>query len=102
METAFEPRELRDVFGSYPTGVIALATAIDGEPTGIAASSFVPVSLVPPLLAVCIAMSSSTWPKMRNADSFGLSVLSEKHDEASRRLASKEVDRFESIDWFST
>ena len=41
---------LRRVFGCFPSGVIAVCASIDGEPVGMAASSFTTVSVAPPLV----------------------------------------------------
>src|SRR5258708_28096524 len=67
--------QLRRVLATFPTGVAAVAAIIDGEPAGLAASSFVSVSLDPPLVSVCIGHSSTTWPVLRTADRLGISVL---------------------------
>ncbi|MFE3287545.1 flavin reductase family protein, partial [Streptomyces sp. NPDC059233] len=56
---------LRAVYGAFPTGVTAIAALIDGAPVGLAASSFTTVSLAPPLVSVCMAHTSSTWPVLR-------------------------------------
>ena len=87
-------RVLRDAFGHFPSGVIAICADVDGERTGLAASTFVPVSLDPPLVAFCVQNSSTTWPKMRGAAHLGISVLGEAHDAVARVLAAKTGDRF--------
>jgi flavin reductase (DIM6/NTAB) family NADH-FMN oxidoreductase RutF len=97
-----DSRTLRNAFGCFPTGVTAICAMIDGQPVGMAASSFVSVSLDPPLVLVCIQNSSSTWRKLRNAPRIGVSVLGEGHDHACSQLAAKSGDRFESLDWSST
>lgn len=93
---------LRRVFGTFPTGVTALAALVDGEPTGIAANSFTSVSLDPPLASVCVATTSQTWPRLRGATRIGVSVLSHRQEEASRRLASRGADRFAGLSWIPT
>ena len=75
---------------------------IDGEPVGMAASSFTSVSLDPALVVVCIQNSSATWRKMRSAPRIGVSVLGEEHDRACSQLAAKSGDRFERLEWFAT
>jgi flavin reductase (DIM6/NTAB) family NADH-FMN oxidoreductase RutF len=90
---------LRRVFGTFPTGVTAVA-AFDGDvPLGLAASSFTSVSLDPPIVSVCIAHSSRTWPRIRRGPRVGISVLGEHQEEACRRLAARDVDRFASLRW---
>lgn len=93
------PEELRKAFAAFPSGVAAICAHIDGEPVGMAASSFTSVSLDPPLVSVCIQNSSTTWPVLRERTRMGLSVLAEGHDQACRQLASKTGDRFAGIAW---
>jgi flavin reductase (DIM6/NTAB) family NADH-FMN oxidoreductase RutF len=95
-------RTLRDALGCFPTGVTAICAMLDGEPVGMAASSFTSVSLDPALVLVCIQNSSATWGKLRSAPRIGVSVLGEEHDRACSQLAAKSGDRFESLDWFVT
>lgn len=93
-------RALRDAFGRFPSGVVALCSVTDGDRVGMAASTFVPVSLDPPLVAVCIQKTSTTWPKLRNAGALGISILGEGHGLAARTLSIKSGDRFEGIATF--
>jgi flavin reductase (DIM6/NTAB) family NADH-FMN oxidoreductase RutF len=93
-QTETDGRALRDAFGHFPSGVIAICAEVDGERTGLAASTFVPVSLDPPLVAFCVQNTSTTWPKMRGSSHLGISVLGEAHDSAARVLAAKTGDRF--------
>ncbi len=94
--------ELRHAFGCFPSGVIAVAALVDGKPEGLAASSFTSVSLSPPLVSVCIAHTSTTWPRLGRAESLGLSVLAEAHDTVARSLASKNGQRFAAVGWDRT
>jgi flavin reductase (DIM6/NTAB) family NADH-FMN oxidoreductase RutF len=94
-----DSRVLRNAFGCFPSGVTAICAMIDGEPVGMSASTFVSVSLEPPLALVCIQNSSTTWRKLRDAPRIGVSVLGEEHDKACLQLASKSGDRFEGLQW---
>jgi flavin reductase (DIM6/NTAB) family NADH-FMN oxidoreductase RutF len=98
----FDPVQLRAVFGAFPSGVTAIAALIDGQPIGLAASSFVSVSLDPPLVSVCVAHTSTTWPALREATRFGVSVLAADQERACRQLSSRDGDRFEALDWRAT
>jgi flavin reductase (DIM6/NTAB) family NADH-FMN oxidoreductase RutF len=93
---------LRRVFGAYPTGVTALAALVDGTPVGMAANSFASVSLDPPLVSVCVATASATWPLLRRAERLGVSVLSHEQEHASRSLAARGTDRFAGLAWDPT
>ncbi|WP_374091347.1 flavin reductase family protein [Pseudomonas sp. TH10] len=56
-----ETRSLRDVFGSFMTGVtVVTAWGSDGAPRGFTANSFTSVSLDPALVLVCIAKNSNS------------------------------------------
>ena len=92
---------LREAFGHFPSGVIAIAAEINGIREGLAASTFVPVSLEPPLVSFCVQNTSTTWPKLRDVRALGISVLGEAHDEAARRLAAKTGDRFADLETVS-
>jgi flavin reductase (DIM6/NTAB) family NADH-FMN oxidoreductase RutF len=85
---------LREAFGCFPIGVVAIAAEVDGDKVGLAASTFVPVSLNPPLVSFCIQNSSTTWPKLKDLPALGISVLGEAHNDAARTLAAKTGDRF--------
>lgn len=96
------PEELRRVFGAFPTGVTAIAALADGVPIGLAANSFASVSLEPPLVSVCIARSSTTWPALRDRTRLGVTVLGAHQEDACRRLAAKTGDRFADLDLRTT
>ena len=95
------PTSLREAFGHFPSGVIAIAAEVDGIRVGLAASTFVPVSLDPPLVSFCVQNTSETWPKLRSLPQLGISVLGESHDDAVRALAAKTGDRFAGLDTVS-
>jgi flavin reductase (DIM6/NTAB) family NADH-FMN oxidoreductase RutF len=85
---------LREAFGHFPSGVVAICAEIEGERVGMAASTFVPVSLEPPLVSFCVQNTSTTWPRLASSARIGISVLGEAHDRAVRVLAAKTGDRF--------
>ncbi|QIX53639.1 flavin reductase family protein [Rhodococcus sp. DMU1] len=95
--TVFDPKELRRIFSGCPSGVVAICAEIDGTPTGMAVSTFVPVSLEPALVGVFIQNTSRTWPMLERGTRLGLSVLGSDNEHAATALAMKEGNRFESI-----
>jgi flavin reductase (DIM6/NTAB) family NADH-FMN oxidoreductase RutF len=97
-----DPAELRRVFGAFPTGVTAIAAFAGGVPLGIAASSFTSVSLDPPIVSVCIGHRSTTWPRLRQAPRLGISILGAHQEDACRRLAARDPDRFATLPWRAT
>ena len=103
MSLKLDPLTLRKVFAQHPSGVAALCAELDGEKTGIVASSFtVGVSLEPALVMFAVQKSSNTWPKLRNAGRIGVSVLSERNEGVCAQIASKNGDRFRGIDTYSS
>jgi len=100
--TELNPTTLREAFGHFPSGVIAIAAEVGGTRVGLAASTFVPVSLDPPLVSFCVQNTSETWPKLKDLPTLGISVLGESHDAAARTLAAKTGDRFAGLSTVST
>ncbi|MHA3703268.1 flavin reductase family protein [Jatrophihabitans sp. YIM 134969] len=94
-----DPARLRRVFGSYPTGVTAVAAVVDGRPLGITANSFTSVSLEPALVSICVAHTSGTWSSLRAAPRLGVSILADGQERAGRQLAARVADRFDGLPW---
>ena len=88
----------RQLLGRFATGVVVLTT-IDpqGAPVGMTANSVASVSLVPPLLAVCVDHAAAIHGAVVAASHFALSVLSESHEELSRRFAGHETGPFAGV-----
>ncbi|MGP9488211.1 flavin reductase family protein [Glutamicibacter sp. 363] len=90
---------LRKVFAQHPSGIATLCAEVNGEKTGIVASSFtVGVSLEPALVMFAVQKTSNTWPKLRDANRIGVSVLSERNEGVCGQIASKSGDRFRGVD----
>src|SRR4051794_36560141 len=114
MQSALEPGRLRRGFGSFPTGVTRLAAEAGGGPAGRrpggvcpppraglrvraagggggragrAPTSFVWVPRPPPMVSVCVAHLSTTWPVLRRATRLGVSVLGAHQEHVGRRLS---------------
>lgn len=88
---ADDPMILRRTFGHFPSGVSVHAVEIDGEKHALVASSFmVGVSLEPALVAVAVQEQSSTWPILREADRFGVSIFGSGQGDMVRQLAGKD------------
>lgn len=101
-EHPLAPARLRQVFGAFPTGVTVVAALVDGVPVGLTANSFTAVSLEPPLVSVCVAHTSTTWPLLAGRARLGVTVLSTGHEQAAAQLASRSADRFAGLDWRAT
>lgn len=94
-----EPRELRDAFGRFMTGV-TIVTCLDeaGRPVGFTANSFSSVSLSPPLLLVCPGKFLSSFKAFSACKTFAVSVLSEGQEDIANVFAGYKGDRFARVD----
>ncbi|WP_439956773.1 flavin reductase family protein [Nocardia fusca] len=88
------PSSLRTAFSHIPFAVVAIGADTGLERLVMAASTFVPVSLDPPLVSFCVQNESRTWRALGVLPHLGISVLTTAHDNAARTLASKHGDRF--------
>jgi len=96
----FEPRALREAFGSFTTGVTVVTTHdTQNIPLGFTANSFTSVSIDPPLVLVCMANSSANYEVLVKADRFAINILSEQQKEVSNTFARPVVDRFSTVNW---
>lgn len=98
-QDARTPEDFRRVLGHLPTGVVVVAARTDAGLVGMAVNSITSVSLEPRLVSVCAARTSSTWPQLRRAGRFCISILAEHHEGASRQFAAPGVDRFAGLTW---
>jgi flavin reductase (DIM6/NTAB) family NADH-FMN oxidoreductase RutF len=93
------PEHFRDVLGHLPTGVTVIATLAPAGPIGMTASSVTSVSLDPPLILVCPAKTSTTWPAIRASSRFCLNVMAGGQESLARRFSSQLTDRFAGVSW---
>lgn len=97
--SAIDQGVFRDTMGRFCTGVV-LVTGMDGaEPVGFAAQSFVSLSLDPPLVAVCPALTSSSWPRVRASGHFCINVLGADQKMLCDAFARSGGDKYAGIAW---
>ena len=91
---------LKDVMRGYPQGVTVVTTKDHGVLKGITVSSFISVSLQPPLILVSIAKDSGFHEAFRNSTEFAVNFLAEDQKSVSDRFAGrlKLADRFQGLD----
>ena len=93
-----DPARLREAFGAFPSGVVAVAAEVEGSLVGMAASSFTSVSLEPALVSFSVANTSQTWSSLRRARHLGLTVLADHQDAVCRQLAGSVERRFQGLE----
>jgi flavin reductase (DIM6/NTAB) family NADH-FMN oxidoreductase RutF len=91
--------EFRRALGHLPTAVTVVTAFADDGLKGMSANSVTSVSLDPPLILVCPARTSTTWPKIRATGKFCVNVMAHHHVEACKRFALRGADRFAGVDW---
>ena len=74
-----DPRAYRDTMGLFATGVTVITMAAGRDVHGMTANAFMSVSLVPPLVAVSIALDTYSNRFIREAGGFSINIL-EKDD----------------------
>jgi len=95
-----DPRELRNAFGAFMTGV-TVVTTVDksGIPLGFTANSFSSVSMAPPLLSVCPGKFLSSFEAFNQCDYFNVSILAHDQQSVSNVFASSSEERFSQVKW---
>ena len=94
-----DARRFRDTMGQFATGVVIATGTLDGQPAGFAAQSFTSLSLDPPLIALCPAKTSTSWPKLRDAGHFCINVLAHDQKAVCDVMAQSGIDKFAALDW---
>ena len=97
---AIEKNELRRVMGHFATGVTVITSIrSSGEMHGLTANAFTSVSLVPPLLLVCIDKKAESYPCFDESKIFTVNVLAADQEALSRRFAVTGGDKFEGVSY---
>jgi flavin reductase (DIM6/NTAB) family NADH-FMN oxidoreductase RutF len=92
--------EFRRACGRFSSGV-TIATVLDAEgaPHGLTVSSFTSVSLVPPLISICLGHAVTVIDLFRASNFFGVNILSETQQYLAEQFARKGHDRFQGVAW---
>ena len=90
--------ELRGAMGRFATGVTVVTLLDDQDvPQGFTVNSLTSVSLVPPLVLVCVDHSANILRCFSKNYAFTVNILSEEQEEISSQFASKTEDKFAGI-----
>jgi flavin reductase (DIM6/NTAB) family NADH-FMN oxidoreductase RutF len=86
----------RRALGRFASGVTVVTTRdAAGQPLGLTVSAFCSVSLLPPLVLVCIDHRSEANRGLRESGVFAVSVLGEHQEDVSRRFAEPGLTKLE-------
>lgn len=94
-----DARQLRNTLGQFCTGVVIATGCVDGRPAGFAAQSFSSVSLDPPLVLLCPAKTSTSWPRLRDSGSFCINILAADQKPVCDVFAQSGIDKFAALSW---
>ncbi|MDH3519041.1 MAG: flavin reductase family protein [Myxococcales bacterium] len=93
-------RKLREVLGSFATGVTVISCLdAQGEPVGFTANSFSSVSLDPPLVLFSLSKTAQSLSAFLHTSSFAVNVLREDQRALSERFADSSADKWSSVSW---
>jgi len=95
-----EKNELRRIMGHFATGVtIITSVRSSGELHGLTANAFTSVSLVPPLLLICVDKKAESYPCFNETKVFTVNVLSADQEALSRKFAVSGGEKFEGVSY---
>ncbi len=88
----------RRVMGWLASGVTVVTTRDRwGEPRGFTATAVCSVSLIPPLILVCIDQQADCFGAFLEAEAFAVNLLRDNQESLSRQFATKDARKFEGI-----
>jgi flavin reductase (DIM6/NTAB) family NADH-FMN oxidoreductase RutF len=95
---AIEKNELRRVMGHFATGVTVITTLRkSGDLHGLTANAFTSVSLVPPLVLICVDKKAESYPCFEETRVFTVNLLASDQEAISRRFAVSGGEKFQGI-----
>jgi flavin reductase (DIM6/NTAB) family NADH-FMN oxidoreductase RutF len=94
---SIEHTEFRQALGQFASGVTVITTQHHGQLHGTTASSFCSLSLKPPLVLVCLDLSSAIHDLIIESQMFGVNILAEHAETISRHFARRVPDKFSTI-----
>jgi flavin reductase (DIM6/NTAB) family NADH-FMN oxidoreductase RutF len=79
--------ELRSLMRRFPAGVAVVTVDLDGERLGLTVGTLVPLSLTPPLVAFAVRREAALHELLREAGSFGASLLAAGQEHVAQHFA---------------
>mgnify|MGYP006268260569 CR=1 FL=1 len=91
----------KEVLGHFATGVTVISATTKDGPAGFTCQSFAALSLEPLLVTFAARRAGSSWPKIREASTLAISVLSEEQETIARAMATSGGDKFADVAHFA-
>jgi flavin reductase (DIM6/NTAB) family NADH-FMN oxidoreductase RutF len=94
-----DPDTFRSVLGRFASGITVVTACDDtGKDLGMTVSAFCSVSLVPPLVLICVDRVASMHDMLRETSHFAVNILATHQEPLSRRFSGPdEHKRFDGI-----
>jgi hypothetical protein len=91
--------EFKEVASNFATGVVVITAMTPDGPVGFTCQTFGSLSLEP-LLAYFTAQTGGTsWPRIKGAQSIGISILASDQELVAVQFAASGVDKFSGVKW---
>ncbi|MFG2934407.1 flavin reductase family protein [Streptomyces sp. NPDC048282] len=91
--------QVKSVHRSYPTGV-TIVTGFSGvAPVGLAVNAFSSVSLDPPLVLVCLAATSASYPAFFASDRMAVNILAHDQEDVAAAFGRSNPHKFRDVTW---
>lgn len=95
---AIDDAQFKLAMSHFASGVTVVTTEHEGTLYGMTVASFASLSLVPPLVLICIEKNVKSHEAIAASGRFGVNILSAGQAEVSGRFASKKIeDRFAGV-----
>ena len=87
----------RRIMGRFATGVTVATTRVGDELFGMTANAVTSLSLDPPLVLLCVDKKAQFLEALKESRIFALNILSEEHEQHSRRFAQRGPKEFSDL-----
>jgi flavin reductase (DIM6/NTAB) family NADH-FMN oxidoreductase RutF len=92
------PNHFKTALGMFPSGLVVVASEDEsGTKVGFTCQSFYSVSIDPPLISFSVMKTSTTYPVIRAAGKFSVSVLSQRHHAVSRQMGRRGEEKWAGV-----
>src|SRR5260370_28543293 len=89
----------RSILGHFATGVAVITAILNERPVGMTIQSLCSLSLSPPMILICPALTSSSWPSIAASQVLCVNLLAEDQESLARQFAIPGSDKFADVHW---
>jgi 3-hydroxy-9,10-secoandrosta-1,3,5(10)-triene-9,17-dione monooxygenase reductase component len=95
----FDVARFKEVMSRFASGVTIVSGMEGDEPVGFTCQAFISLSVEPPFVALAPARTSTSWPRIAQAGSFCVNILSDQQSETASGFAVSGGPKFEGVNW---